>query len=212
MSDVAIIPGAATTTPYEEEARGVYGVRASSSVATPQFASSIGFDFGPDVNITLNPEMIIAMARGRLRDMDQQIAANMEQLQHNTDRAGRLTDQQKALNDVISDYQERSGTDDSDVVPIREHRMPDGKLYIDYLEEAGFTGLSHIDEGETVTLASLRSHLDGVKTELRKANSGNELLMMTIQTLTQQRSQIIQLSTNLIQKLDEASSTVARNI
>ena len=61
---------------------------------------------------------------------------------------------------------------------------------------------------EEIDAARLDLYLAAAQQRQREANQGSEMRMMELQSLTQQRSQLITLSTNLIRALTDAQSRI----
>ncbi len=166
----------------------------------------------------ISPEMILAMARARLNDLDNQIAGSLERLQNNTETSEVLTRQQEALNTILAQAQ-KVGTAEDTLVNL-EHVMievdlPGGGTEMVnahvVLNATGHPGIPANDDGK-INIGQINSTIQAVKQQSTRVNSSNEMLMMTIQTLTQQRTQVIQMSTNLITKLNEGMSGVVGNL
>jgi DNA polymerase III psi subunit len=156
--------------------------------------------------VTLNPEMVLAMTRARLRDLDNQLHMNMTKLNEATELSQDLAARQEALQEVRARLAEETEKA-SNKKPLSELTMPDGRNAEEYLAAHGITDIT----GQQST-NSMDSHIDVVKSQSRQINSGNEMLMLTIQTLTQQRSQVLQLGTSLVKKIHEGEQTIAGNI
>ncbi len=166
----------------------------------------------------ISPEMILAMARQRLNDLDNQIAGSLERLQNNTQTSEVLTRQQEALNSILAEAQ-KTGTAEDTLVDLHDLKfmvdVPGGGTREvnghDILNAAGHPGINPNDSGQ-INIGQINSTIQAVKQQSTRVNSSNEMLMMTIQTLTQQRTQVIQMSTNLITKLNEGMSGIVGNL
>lgn len=175
----------------------------------------VGFDV-PMSAIT--PEMVILMARQRVDDMDQQIASHMDALEQASNDSQQLTRQQEALNQILAAAQAAGTGDEKKFDPnglMIEIQNADGTTReiaaSVLLREVGHPPIRVNGEGKA-TVAQLETLINGVKIASRKINSSNEMRMMQIQTLTQQRTQVIQMSTNILQKLNEATSAIVGNL
>ena len=58
----------------------------------------------------------------------------------------------------------------------------------------------------------IKSLIDDVNEQLREVNSGNEMLMIQLQSTMQQRTQIIQLGSNMLKAYDEATDSIVGNM
>ena len=63
-----------------------------------------------------------------------------------------------------------------------------------------------------VSVGEIETTIEVQKQALTDVNSGNELRMIALQSVMQQRTQVITLGTNLMKSLHEASEGVIRNI
>lgn len=162
--------------------------------------------------VALNPEMILHMVRRRLRDLDTQISGATDELEQNTNRAELLSRQQQVLTAIRGAVGQEGVLEDDDDFSIggRMIKIGDTEMLASAWLES--VGLDPMDFPPGTKLRKLDSEIDNIKTAAGRANSGNEMIMLRIQTLTQQRSQVIQLGTSLIKKLDEGSMSIARNI
>lgn len=62
------------------------------------------------------------------------------------------------------------------------------------------------------TPGDITSTLESLGADLREANSGNERMMISLQSLMQQRTSILQMTTNMLKALDEASDSIIGNM
>lgn len=172
-----------------------------------------GVTFHYDGEISLNPEMVLHMVRRRLRDLDSQISGATDQLEQNTQRAELLTKQQQVLTAIRG-----AAASEGKIQPDQEFDIDGMMIEIDgtemlasaWLERVGLDPTKYPRSGTKI--ADLESRIENIKSLAGRANSGNEMLMLQIQTLTQQRSQVIQLGTSLIKKIDDSSMAIARNV
>lgn len=67
-------------------------------------------------------------------------------------------------------------------------------------------------EDVRVTATSLGSQIEKLKIEQQSINSSNELEMVGLQTLVQQRGQLVTMVTQMINKMFEAMNSITRNI
>lgn len=163
-------------------------------------------------NITLNPEMVLHMVRRRLKDLDEQISSATNQIESNTARSERLARQQEVLQAIKGRAAEQDATEAGDTFSINGEMIKIGDetmLASAWLESVGLDPTHYPD---STTIGELDATIQNLKSIASRVNSGNEMLMLQIQTLTQQRSQSIQLGTSLIKKIDEGSMSIARNI
>ncbi len=171
--------------------------------------------------VALTPEMILALVRRRLARADDQITTIMDTIDRSTRRGELYARRQEILlalrTRMQADYGgqpneefsvEEFNDDGSDMVTISGETKP---LH-EWLEGVGLTWAdAGIQDGKT-TLASLEDALETVKQASRTEASGSEMNMLQLQQLMQQRSQIIQLGTNLSKKIAEGESAIVNNL
>lgn len=67
-------------------------------------------------------------------------------------------------------------------------------------------------EGNSFNINIVDTMIDDLTEQQRVANSSNEMLMMQLQSRVQQRTQIIQLGSNMLASIDKANDTIIGNI
>ena len=65
---------------------------------------------------------------------------------------------------------------------------------------------------DTITGASLNATIERLQSEGRSMNSGNEVLMVRMQSAMQQRSQAVTMSTQMLKSINDSSNSIAQNI
>jgi len=164
---------------------------------------------------SLTPEGILLTTQRRLQDLDRQIGNDMRALEDNTHAAEELSRRQQALQELRNEVGNREGFSTEDGVRAGHLEVEvDGVTYdLDALcERFGLDKDRLHNEGEFVTIGAIDGALEVVKQQSRLINSGNEMRMLSIQTLTQQRTQVIQVATSLLAKIHEGEQAVSRNI
>jgi hypothetical protein len=68
------------------------------------------------------------------------------------------------------------------------------------------------DDGSKISSEKLNTLLDDAKDELSKLNSDNEMTMMRLSSLMQQRTQVVQFSSNVMSSLNDAAKSVLQNM
>jgi chaperonin cofactor prefoldin len=189
---------------------------------------AVGEVFLPDVQ-SMSDESILELLRSRLRDVDGQIGTVTRTLQQQTAQAQALGQQAQRLNTLRE-------------IVGREPYMDvsNGNLRLDRpVEDADLRmfetriGLSHGSLGhETLSLGEVMGRLtiggqsmagvtnreglqlraDTLGEQIRECNSGNEQLMIKLQSAMQQRTQIVQMATNMLKAGDEARDAVVGNL
>jgi hypothetical protein len=59
---------------------------------------------------------------------------------------------------------------------------------------------------------AMQRRIDATNEELRQLSSGNEMRMVRLQSLMQQRTSVIQAGSNMLKALDEAMDAVVANL
>ncbi|MFK8000145.1 MAG: hypothetical protein AB8H86_11155 [Polyangiales bacterium] len=67
-------------------------------------------------------------------------------------------------------------------------------------------------QSDTVTGTSLSASIDRMQSEGRRMNSGNEVLMVRMQSAMQQRSQSVTMATQMLKSINDSSNSIAQNI
>ncbi len=65
---------------------------------------------------------------------------------------------------------------------------------------------------DRITGASMDNFLESVKSQARRANSGNEVLMVRLQSVMQQRSQTVTMATQMMKSITDSEKSIAQNI
>lgn len=96
----------------------------------------------------------------------------------------------------------------------RDHVRTSPQTVRQYLAELVENG-TLTDEERTAVLAGrdgLQTLIDGVNDELRVVNSDNEMNMIRLQSVMQQRTALISATTNLLKSMDEGNDAVIANL
>jgi hypothetical protein len=176
----------------------------------------------------LTPEMILAMVRRQLNQMDDQIKNAMEVIQDRRQRAESLGGQIQRIRELQSALRDCEHIWDGDTIRMDRLNDPeaaalraaiglanhsDDDVIIDRFQavcaELGLE-ISTADRGLPVSV--IEQKIDTLTEQQRVANSENEMLFMQLQSAVQQRSQIIQLGTNMLKSVDDAVGSVIGNM
>lgn len=164
----------------------------------------------------LTPEAILAMMRLRLRDLDGQIGDLTGEIEDGAREAQRLGAElhrdrqlQQLVNDghVFTDEANRINWDElTDIRSEAGERLTVREVAI---QKYGFTEeqLSSIDDA-----GDIDARMTDLNEQIRDANSGNELRMVSLQSAIQQRTSVVQLGTNMLSSLHEAEKSIVGNI
>jgi hypothetical protein len=167
----------------------------------------------------LNEAVILMMMRQRLSDLDFQADEAIRQVETTTAEANALQTQLSAIQDVRAAMANKRPKDDQRVdLSTLMLTLDDGREVsaLEYLEAAGvdMNSLGMRTEGEhanTMTGQAMSSVEGSLSSELRKANSGNEMRMVQLQSVMQQRGQITQLGSNMLSSLNDTARAIIQN-
>jgi hypothetical protein len=190
--------------------------------------TEIGEVFLPDVT-AMSDESIIELMRSRLRDVDGQIGTITQTLQQQTAQAQALGQQAARLNTLREIVGREPYMDASNgnlrldgAVTEADLRMFESRLGL----RAGSLGHETLSLGEVMgrltiggqsmagvtNREGLQLRADTLGEQIRECNSGNEQLMIKLQSAMQQRTQIVQMATNMLKAGDEARDAVVGNL
>jgi hypothetical protein len=210
--------------------------QAKQTMANAAAGMSAASDLDAALMAGVSPEGILAVVGKRLREMDSQIASQLEEINSNSGKAKEISDQLKALYKLKEHaktkhdgYSEKSVSldatkevrpkdlieDNGELISVREYieRHDLGDL-LSTFETMGKVndGSGKMGEFDFVSVGEIETTIEVQKQTLTDVNSGNELRMIALQSVMQQRTQVITLGTNLMKSLHEASEGVIRNI
>ena len=210
--------------------------QAKQTMANAAAGMSAASDLEAALMAGVSPEGILAVVGKRLREMDSQIASQLEEINSNSGKAKEISDQLKALYKLKEHaktkhdgYSEKSVSldatkevrpkdlieDNGELISVREYieRHDLGDL-LSTFETMGKMndGSGKMGEFDFVSVGEIETTIEVQKQTLTDVNSGNELRMIALQSVMQQRTQVITLGTNLMKSLHEASEGVIRNI
>ena len=184
----------------------------------------------------IDPESVIQMCRSRLNDLDAQINHVTTSLEDASVRSEALSGEISELRMIqryLSPYTTGSAIAGlpANVVLTRdglEAQLQGIGLSVGRVNEiltrvsaqGGFDGtwimnpltVSTLVGFEIRTPADITSKLESLNTDLRHANSGNERLMISLQSLMQQRTSAIQMATNMLKAIDDGVDAIVGNL
>ncbi|MEZ4255401.1 MAG: hypothetical protein R3A78_06745 [Polyangiales bacterium] len=173
-------------------------------------------------------DVILYMLQKRMADVDGQISDAMHALEDRTNRSNEISKQIEVLQQM--QVKGKAGSTKQITIDASlksaETLTIDGKKMspLDAMKEVGldqddFTlkQRTEIVDGKVVklhaiTMGQLETMVTKKREEITQINSGNELDMVRLQTLMQQRTQILTLGSNLLKSLNEAQESIIRNI
>lgn len=190
----------------------------------------------PEVGIVTLPdpsamtdEAIIDLLRSRLRDVDGQIGNITRTLQQQTTQAQALGLQAQRLNTLreIIGHEPYMDVANGNLRLDRPIEGDDLRMFEERLGmRPGSLGTETLSLGEVMSRITiggqpmsgvtnregLQLRADTLGEKIRECNSGNEQLMIKLQSAMQQRTQIVQMATNMLKAADEARDAVVGNL
>lgn len=167
----------------------------------------------------LNEAVILLMMQKRLDDLDFQADSAIREIEGTTAKANAIQTQISAVQDVRA-AMANDKTKDSKRIDMRTLMITreDGTTVsaLEHLEAAGVdaNSLGMRTEGEnafTMTGQAMGAVEQSLSSELRKVNSGNEMRMVQLQSVMQQRGQITQLGSNMLSSLNDTARAIIQN-
>ncbi|MCA9612404.1 MAG: hypothetical protein H6722_17275 [Sandaracinus sp.] len=162
----------------------------------------------------LNEAVILLMMRQRLNDLDFQADSAISEIQTKTSQANAMQEQISALQTVRTAMSNMQ-TDENNRVTMAGVLI-DGVPALDYLRSKGVdVSRLHIptegDHAGKMTGAAMDEVIGAHNSDLRVINSGNEMMMVQLQSVMQQRGQITQLGSNMLSSLNDTARAIIQN-
>lgn len=167
----------------------------------------------------LNEAVILLMMRQRLQDLDFQADSAIRQIETTTAEANAVQTQLSAIQDVRAAMANKK-PNESERVNLQELTitLEDGTQVnaLQHLEAAGVdvNALGMRTDGKnayTMTGQAMDAAEQSLSGKLRKINSGNEMRMVQLQSVMQQRGQITQLGSNMLSSLNDTARAIIQN-
>lgn len=168
----------------------------------------------------MTPSALLVLARRCVDGSDDQINALMQTINRRSALASEISKEIEGLN-AISALAPRNGGDDDNMVRVT---LPgSGATEAQGAEVAAVEALCtqyginiedlrEVASGGRVSTDQIQSLIEGKRQELSRVNSGNEMDMVTLQSVMQQRSADISLVTQMLRALSDANEKVIGNI
>lgn len=159
---------------------------------------------------SMTPEMVLMLARRRLADLDDTIQNGLDSIHEATKASEALLFRQEVLQALRTAATANGNGPDTELVidPAATISVGGATMSVgDALAQAGITDL-----GAQVKISALDSRLEQVKTEQKRQGSRTEMQMMELQQLMGQRTQTIQLCSNVSKTLLDGASSVIGNM
>jgi hypothetical protein len=200
--------------------------------------SADGAEPSGDANAYLTPDALMAYCQSRLRSLDSQMQTAMDSEKH---VAADISSIQVALEALQPHSSGTSSVDDCKKMEMALHDAIEqiyatdpgcqelGKLkqmYNDlvwsgtgqtestpYVDKDLYPPASNGREGDSILISQeMTGFINGLQGCVTNLNSGAELHMIQIQSFMSQRQTAVQLTTNLVQSLDDQMNKIASNI
>ncbi len=175
--------------------------RREAPIATREMLQAI-------MDAAVTPDAILACVGTMVRGMDAQIASRVTGMRDSQQDASRLTERLELLNHIKAQCGVIGA--DGNIGGSETVTMPDGTTRTG-AQVAAELGIPLNSDG-LLTGENLTSAISATQSELQDLNSGNELRMIELQTIVQQRSSILNLGTNLLKAMDDATKNIVGNV
>jgi hypothetical protein len=177
----------------------------ASSAAQGEFR-----DFMASLPISLTPSAIVAMLQRRMNGLDSQISARITEMEGQQEQIGALQGKAEILLAV-----QAAANRDGNIYSNTEITIDGEKKTVEQWIALTGVQLAKVDPGTSTpwyTSAALSAATKAIESDIKQANQGNELRMMDLQSLMQQRSSEISLATNMLKAVQEGTDAIVRNM
>jgi len=174
-------------------------------------------DFGEFMNslpVTMSPAMIFMMLEKRMNSLDSQIQSSVATMEEAQEALAGLQESVQNLLAVKAGANAGGKIWGSDVLAINGV----SQTVDEWFAAAGITVSGTVQDGGVndgrtwYEPAALQDAIGSIEANIRKLNQGNEMKMMELQSLMQQRSSEISLATNMLKSVQEGTDAIVRNI
>jgi hypothetical protein len=167
-------------------------------------------DFMASLPISLTPSAIVAMLQRRMNGLDSQISARITEMEGQQARISELQGKAEILLAV-----QAAANRDGNIYSDKEITIDGEKKTVEQWIALTGVQLEKVDPGTSTpwyTSAALSAATKAIESDIKQANQGNELRMMDLQSLMQQRSSEISLATNMLKAVQEGTDAIVRNM
>ena len=185
-------------------------------------ANSVGL--GADTSVaSLSPEMIIVMLQRRLSDLDSQIQLETGAIQQAAAESEKISEKMQAVS-ALRDAMANAQADSTEPVDLNSIAVTVGDKTYDpawkIISDNGWHDFPNIEYGSdgqvknwntTMSREAVSGYVERLQMKQRSLNSGNEMAMVRLQSAIGQRQQAIQLSTNLVNTINQSMMDIIRN-
>ncbi len=178
----------------------------------------------------LTPDMIILMVRRQVGQMDNQIKGSIIEIENHRAEAKNIGEQILAFQELerwINDHGDMVDGGEIDLTEINDGGGTELRSQLGISDAAGedsatasFRDALRADPykleippgAKKMEMSVIKQKLDELKEDQRTINSGTEMTMMRLQSAMQQRTQILQLGSNMLSAQDQANDTIIGNL
>jgi hypothetical protein len=205
-----------------------YGEVSSSGRAD---GGAYGIGLPPQSSVTgMSPEYIMMRCRSQLQEMDRQARQSMQYVDDQSRKAealGREIQELRDLESLMRDS-EATGDDGFDIDQLKEDKCAQLAEFLGIEDATSYSpeditaefgrimrerfGIEPDGHDGHFDLNALKNEIDNRIESQRRLNAGNEMLMMNLQNLMQQRSQALQAGSNFLASVHDATKTIVGNI
>ncbi len=166
--------------------------------------------FMASLPISLTPSAIVGMLQRRMNGLDSQISARITEMEGQQAHISEL--QGKA--EILLAVQAAVNTDGNIFANKEITINGETKKAEQWIAQTGVDVAQVIDadDGNWYTGGVLSAATKAIESDIKQANQGNELRMMDLQSLMQQRSSEISLATNMLKAVQEGTDAIVRNM
>jgi len=167
-------------------------------------------DLGPE---TLTPEMILVMLQKRLSALDSQIHMETAAIQNAAKESEGLSEMIQAvgaLRDAMAAKKPKSNEKvdlDNITVTIGDDTYTGTEL----IQELELQDEIALDSNNKISRDPVTGFIDRLQIRQRTLNSNNEMTMVRLQSAIGKRQQAIQLSTNMVNNINQSLMDIIRN-
>jgi hypothetical protein len=167
-------------------------------------------DFMASLPISLTPSAIVAMLQRRMNGLDSQISTRITEMEGQQAHLNELQGKAEILLAV-----QAAANRDGNIYSDKEITIDGEKKTVEQWIALTGVQLEKVDPGTSTpwyTSAALSAATKTIESQIKQANQGNELRMMDLQSLMQQRSSEISLATNMLKAVQEGTDAIVRNM
>ena len=205
---------------------GLSGASAGEAPPTPtpdplETAQSLVGDFNPGILFdpasftpeALTPEMILVMLHKRLSALDSQIQMETAAIQNAAKESEGLSETIQALGAIRDAMAAENPKSDEKVDLDNLTVSVDGQTFnaTALVDELGLREELELDGDNKTSREVVKGYIERLQMKQRSINSNNEMNMVRLQSAIGKRQQAIQLSTNMVNNINQSLMDIIRN-